>query len=187
MMLRPAGRVIDGTFVGRGQWVSVTASKNVDGFFVATIFLRGGGKGAGGDATADILERGEYGGTGASATYTSQTVTDPVITIGAGGAKGTSRTGGPTDYVYGDNGVNGSTTSCVYNGNTRTAAGGTTEGRGAERDGFFGAGTNYDYIVRVVTNPGGGNYGRGGGRLNNPPTYTQQTSQSGVVQFQLED
>lgn len=187
MMLTPAGRVIDGKFVARGQWASVTASKTVDGFFVATIFLRGGGKGAGGDATADILERGEYGGAGGSATHTSQAVTNPVITIGAGGADGTSRTGDASAYVYGDDGVNGGTTSCVYNGNTRTAVGGTTAGRGAERDGFYKVGSNYNYFLHQITNPGGGYYGSGGGRFNNPPTYSKQSSQAGVVQFQLED
>lgn len=187
MMMRPAGRVIDGTFLGRGQWTNVTSSKTINGFFVATVFVRGGGKGAGGNATADALERGERGANGASGTHASQTVTDPVITIGAGGAKGTSRTGGPSDYVFGDNGINGGSTTCVYNGITRTATGGTTDGRGAIRDGFFGAGTGYQYVAFTVTNPNGGNFGRGGGTLNNPPTYSQQSSSPGVVQFQLED
>lgn len=194
MMLKPAGRVIDGTFVGRGQWVNVTTSKTFDGFFVANLHVRGGGKGGGGDADeANYYDLGkaygEYGANGVIRLSNSRIVADEVsISIGVGGAKGF------TDYYLGTGGSVGldgdvgGPTVITFSGSNVTAAGGSAFGRGAYVENIPTLKkSTWDSTLYVISpaNPNGGNYGRGGGRSGGTGTY--QDALNGVVQIQLED
>lgn len=194
MMLTPAGRVIDGNFVARGQWVDIASSKSFGGFFVGNVFVRGGGQGGGGDADVDGAytggrKYGRGGSHGASNTYTNQVVRDPVVTIGAGGARGTDDFYITAWAKQGTDGAVGGTTSIEYGAVTRTAAGGSALGTG----GFANSApppesSSHDPLLYVITgNPNGGTYGRMGGRNNAPPTNPYTSALAGVVQIQLVD
>lgn len=194
MMLRPAGRVIDGTFVGRGQWVNITSSKALSGFFVGNVFVRGGGQGGGGDADVNgeytgSIKYGQGGSHGASNTYANQVVCDPVVTIGAGGARGIDDFYVTAWGKAGTDGEAGGTTSIGYGAVTRTAAGGSAKGAaGTANSSPPPASSSHDpFLYAVTDNPNGGTYGRMGGRFNSPPTNPYTGAQAGVVQIQLID
>lgn len=189
MMLKPQGRVIDGVFVGRGQWVNITSSKTFDGFFVANIFVRGGGKGSGGDADVGNafgqgLARGQYGSHAAGNTFSSQIIAGiSSVTIGAPSLKGVS------DLYFGPSGASGAdssdggTTSITNGVTTRSALGGKSFGKGGFVDNINTTKSAWDTAVTSITNPNGGDYGRMGGRIG----ASEAAALAGVVQIQLVD
>jgi hypothetical protein len=190
--LKPMGRVIDGSFIARGQWANVTSSKTLNGFFVATVFVRGGGQGGGGDADVNGVYTGSRkwgrgGSHGLSATHAIQHVCDAVVTIGTNGARGVD------DYYVtawaksGTDGEDGGTTTIAYGSITRTALGGSSFGDGGYANSSPPpASSAFDPLAYSVTgNPNGGNYGRMGGRFTGPGSYS--SSNAGVVQLQLID
>lgn len=191
--MKPPGRVIDGTFVGRGQWVNIAITKAFSGFFVANLFLRGGGRGGGGDANTSNnggfgVALGQGGSHGQSAQYNTQVVVDPNITIGVGSAKGADLPGMSLYFMSSaDTSDPGGTTTIVYGNITRTALGGQVQGAGGWTDYWAGTKSNWDPLAYVMSppNPNGNNYGRMGGRASGPGAYL--ASWNGVVQVQLVD
>lgn len=162
---------IDGDIYPRGGELIISSSATFDGYFVAAVYLGGGGQGKGGDADGAYGQNyGHYGNRGSFLGPTTESLAgEIVISIGAASANGAS------DYIvsggdaYGEDAGEGGDTTLTAPGVSLQADGANLDydgGKGAISAFVAGGDKSYDRNKRSLPssyNPLGGNYSQGGG------------------------